>query len=680
VTYSLSGNPGGLFAIDPATGVVTVAAAIDREALGASVNIEVTATSADGSSKAQTFTIAINDVDEFDVTTPTDTNAATNAVDENIAIGSLVGVTAFASDADATTNAVTYSLSGNPGGLFAIDPATGVVTVAAAIDREALGASVNIEVTATSADGSSKAQTFTIAINDVNDNPVLGPNDSNVASNSVAENAAIGTQVGITASASDADAGGQAITYSLSNDADGRFTINSSTGVVTVAAALDYETATNHSITVRATSADGSSNSTSFTIGVTDVGEPPTTTADSVITSIALGTAILIPEWSLLLNDSSNGDGLLDVTNVGSASDGTVSHSAGLGSSGSVSFIDSTPAGGSFSYAATDGTLTGAAATVSILRDGLGSLDGTEGNEILIGSNSASETLVGGQGNDVLLGGSSNGDIYRFGLADGSDIVRDSGGNNDALLINTSSPTDSTALSALHVERVGSHLLLDISDTHITVQDQFAGAQVETLTFSNGGTIHGYTLGTAAYTLVADNGTPLDGSNGDNDLIASSSGAETLNGLNKNDLLFGNSGTDILNGGGGNDLLLAGGDNDVLSGGDGNDVLGGGAGADRFVFAQTGVSHLDSIIDYNFSEGDSIDLSDLLDANFTAGSQESDFVRLTQSGNSVTVQVDTNGASGGANFVDAASLANYGTSGSDVVKLLFEGSDHLLSI
>ncbi|WP_429028769.1 hypothetical protein, partial [Aeromonas media] len=74
------------------------------------MNIEVTATSADGSSQAQTFTIAINDVDEFDVTTPTDTNAATDAVDENIAIGSLVGITAFASDADATTNAVTYSL------------------------------------------------------------------------------------------------------------------------------------------------------------------------------------------------------------------------------------------------------------------------------------------------------------------------------------------------------------------------------------------------------------------------------------------------------------------------------------------------------------------------------------------------------------------------------------------
>jgi hypothetical protein len=85
--------------------VVTTAAAIDREALGASVNIEVTATSADGSSAAQTFSIVINDVNEFSVSTPTDSNAAVNAVDENVAVGTVVGVTAFASDADATTNA-----------------------------------------------------------------------------------------------------------------------------------------------------------------------------------------------------------------------------------------------------------------------------------------------------------------------------------------------------------------------------------------------------------------------------------------------------------------------------------------------------------------------------------------------------------------------------------------------
>src|SRR5207248_6407414 len=85
-------------AIDPTSGVVSTAAAIDREALGASRTIIVTATSADGSTAAQTFTIVINDVNEFAVSTPADSNAAANAVDENVAIGTTVGVTAFASD------------------------------------------------------------------------------------------------------------------------------------------------------------------------------------------------------------------------------------------------------------------------------------------------------------------------------------------------------------------------------------------------------------------------------------------------------------------------------------------------------------------------------------------------------------------------------------------------------
>ncbi|MDC7698454.1 type I secretion C-terminal target domain-containing protein, partial [Vogesella indigofera] len=59
--------------------------------------------------------------------------------------------------------------------------------------------------------------------------------------------------------------------YSLSDNAGGRFAIDASSGIVTVAGALDYETATSHSITVLASSADGSSNSQSFTIAVTDV-------------------------------------------------------------------------------------------------------------------------------------------------------------------------------------------------------------------------------------------------------------------------------------------------------------------------------------------------------------------------------------------------------------------------
>ncbi len=103
-----------------------------------------------------------------------------------------------ASDADATTNAITYSLDNNAGGRFAINASTGVVTVAGAIDRET-AASYNITVRATSADTSFSTQTFTITVNDVDEFDVGTVTDGDATANAVNENAANGTAVGITA-------------------------------------------------------------------------------------------------------------------------------------------------------------------------------------------------------------------------------------------------------------------------------------------------------------------------------------------------------------------------------------------------------------------------------------------------------------------------------------------------
>ncbi|MEQ1831354.1 MAG: cadherin domain-containing protein, partial [Pirellula sp.] len=234
ITYSLQSSDGGNFAIDANTGVVTVAAALNRETLGASRNITVRATSADGSYTDQAFTINLTDVDEFDVSTPTDSNGTANAVNENASNGTTVGITATASDSDATTNTVTYSLFSDAGGRFAIDANTGIVTVAngTLLNREA-AASHNITVRATSADGSTADTVFTININDLDEFDVGTVTDSNATGNSVAENASIGTAVGITASASDADATTNTITYSLQNNDGGRFAIDANTGVVT---------------------------------------------------------------------------------------------------------------------------------------------------------------------------------------------------------------------------------------------------------------------------------------------------------------------------------------------------------------------------------------------------------------------------------------------------------------
>ncbi|MEQ1661568.1 MAG: cadherin-like domain-containing protein [Thiobacillus sp.] len=294
VTYSLANNDGGRFSIDGSTGVVRVAGAIDREADGASRNITVRATSADGSFTDQVFAIAIGDVDEFDTGAISDSNATVDAVAENATIGTVVGVTAFASDADATTNTITYSLTNNDGGRFAIDSATGVVTVAGAIDREIDGASRNITVRATSVDGSFDEQIFSIGINDIDEFDVAPITDTNGAANTISENAANGSVVGITAFASDADATNNGITYSLDNDAGGRFTIDGSTGVITVAngALLDYEAATNHAITVRAASSDGSSSTLILSISVTPVNDnTPTITSNGAGANAAINVA-----------------------------------------------------------------------------------------------------------------------------------------------------------------------------------------------------------------------------------------------------------------------------------------------------------------------------------------------------------------------------------------------------
>ncbi|EIM14560.1 VCBS domain-containing protein [Pseudomonas chlororaphis] len=127
---------------------------------------------------------------------------------------------------------------------------------------------------------------------------------------------------------------------------------------------------------------------------------------------------------------------------------------------------------------------------------------------------------------------------------------------------------------------------------------------------------------------------------------------------------------------------------DTLSGSDGNDIivgrggedsLSGGAGADMFAYlnANEGGDH---ILDYNFAEGDTLDLSTLLNANFVSGtSQVADFVQLAQSGSDITVQVDPDGANNGKHFVDVAVLDHIGTPGPDLVRTWFGEADHTLT-
>jgi uncharacterized delta-60 repeat protein len=90
---------------------------------------------------------------------------------------------------------------------------------------------------------------------------------------SVAENAPVGTAVG-TLDADDPDAG-DALLYSLTDSADGRFALQGRQIVVARDKALDFEQAATHTVRVRVTDRAGLSIERDLTITVVDVVEPP---------------------------------------------------------------------------------------------------------------------------------------------------------------------------------------------------------------------------------------------------------------------------------------------------------------------------------------------------------------------------------------------------------------------
>jgi Ca2+-binding RTX toxin-like protein len=116
-----------------------------------------------------------------------------------------------------------------------------------------------------------------------------------------------------------------------------------------------------------------------------------------------------------------------------------------------------------------------------------------------------------------------------------------------------------------------------------------------------------------------------------NDTLIGDDGANTLLGMGGNDVVKGYGGADWLAGIDGDDWLDGMEGNDYIAGGLGRDVLVGGAGADRFDWnstADTSVSAgtMDRIEDFNFAQGDRIDLGDI-DANaYVAGNQAFNFI------------------------------------------------------
>ena len=100
---------------------------------------------------------------------------------------------------------------------------------------------------------------------------------------SVPEDKAV-AQVVATVSATDPQ--GQTLVYSLSGG-DGKFSINSSTGEISIAQALDYETKQEHEVDLKVTDPDGNEDTSKIKFVVTDVGDVPVVSPNPVSVTLA---------------------------------------------------------------------------------------------------------------------------------------------------------------------------------------------------------------------------------------------------------------------------------------------------------------------------------------------------------------------------------------------------------
>ena len=210
--------------------------------------------------------------------------STTRSVDEDLAVGQSVGAPVVASDGD--RDALTYSLA-TPSSVFAIDPASGQLRTTAALDHETQSShTVIVRVSdGKGADGEADSAiddtiTVTITVTDVEETPAF---PSSSTTRTVDESLAVGRDVGAPVEASDGD--NDALSYSLATPSS-VFEIDPASGQLRTKTALDHETGSSYTVTVRVSdgkdaggNADGAvDDAITVTITVTNLDEPGTVT------------------------------------------------------------------------------------------------------------------------------------------------------------------------------------------------------------------------------------------------------------------------------------------------------------------------------------------------------------------------------------------------------------------
>ena len=285
----------------------------------------------------------------------------------------------------------------------------------------------------------------------------------------------------------------------------------------------------------------------------------------------------------------------------------------------------------------------------------------------LITGNALNNSIDGKGGADTLIGDAGN-DTYTFNKGYGQNLIIDTAGAD------TISFGAGIALGDLNVTQDVDDLVISLGGSDgITIKDWYAGNKIETFVMSNGTTYAGDYIAALSTASSGTSGNDTINGTDENDIIFGYEGDDLLTGGAENDYLYGSDGNDELNGEAGDDYLYGGAGNDTLEGEAGSDYLSGGTGSDNYYFAPDSNSGNDTISEegsdidsLEFSSGDESYVNGI-NVNLATGT-----ISGLAEGHTITGDIKKIEDIIGTNFNDSligSSLGNYldGSQGDDTI-------------
>jgi Ca2+-binding RTX toxin-like protein len=447
----------------------------------------------------------------------------------------------------------------------------------------------------------------------------------------IAENVVAGTVVA-DVSVTDPDAG-ETFSYELTNDAEGRFEIDASTGQIRVAdgAELNHEAANSHEIEVKVTDSAGNERLESFSLQVTDVNE--------AIESLSLDNATVEEHTpagyvvgQIQVNDPDAGDthSFELVDDAGGRFELRDDGSVVVGDGADLHYESAAQHEIEVRVTDSAGNVRSERITIQVSNvgeetsgtEGADYLSGGDGRDTLSGQG-GNDTLQGGDGDDQLDGGAGN--DYLYGNA-GDDAI-DGGEGRDGVMFYSSQQGVDVDLEAGTATGEGNDTLQNVEDVFGSVHDDtIRGDAGDNILYGNSGddVLEGRegddtfyagvgedqidggegTDTISYYTSFSADGVKVDLSSGTaqvGDDHSTISGVENIDGSRMDDQITGDAGDNRIEGAAGDDTIQGGAGDDILAGDvtdlhaiyrqfgsrpwgvDGNDVIDGGVGDDTLI-------------------------------------------------------------------------------------------------